>query len=148
MVTQQVLSSDKIFPQDVLKLLPDLFLPNLKSSIKILHHDTKRFRKPLAVCRGDDCLDVNAKPYLNSERSIHQTDIDFKGYYTINCAHGCKIAYHVLCFKALKESQFTKNDRYFIGKVCKTPGCSGKVLSIQVYKENGDKKLLEAINRS
>lgn len=69
-----ILRSDKIFTQDVLKLLPELFLPNLKNSIKALHNDTKRFRKPLAICRGNDCLDVNAKPYLNSERAIHQTD--------------------------------------------------------------------------
>merc|ERR1712126_780008 len=116
------------------------------SSIECLYTDTKLNRKPIAICRGDDCLDVNAKPYMNSERAIYETDIDFIGYYTLNCTNGCKIAYHVLCFKALKESEFTKNDRYFIGKVCKTPGCGGNVLNVLVYKENGCKKVLKSTN--
>merc|ERR1712227_357790 len=108
----------------------ELHLTNLKCSLISLYNDTKRNRRPLAICRGDECYDVNAKPYLNSERAIYETDIDFKGYYTINCNYGCKIAYHVLCFKALKECEFIKHDRSFIGKACKTPECGGIVLNL------------------
>jgi len=142
------LHSDQLFTKDALELFPQLHLSNLKSSFECLYSDTKLNWKPLAFCRGDECLDVNAKPYLNSERAIYETDIDFKGYYTLNCTNGCKIAYHVLCFKALKESEFTKNDRYFIGKVCKTHGCGGNVSNVLVYKENGYKKVLKSTNRN
>ena len=51
-----------------------------------------------------------------------QTDLDFKGYYSLVCQDKCTVDFHTLCWKNLKEDEGVSNDKEFLGRGCLTPG--------------------------
>jgi len=53
---------------------------------------------------------------------LFQTDLDFKGYYSLVCQDKCVVDFHVLCWRNLKEEEDVSNDKEFLGKACLTPG--------------------------
>ena len=79
---QEEIFQDSIW-QDLSKLFPELQLNNLKDFLNQIRYDSRYFRKPMAYCRGVECFDVIAKPYVISERAIYSSDIDFEGLYSM-----------------------------------------------------------------
>ena len=53
---------------------------------------------------------------------MFQTDIDFKGFYSLVCQEKCVVDFHSQCWKQLKEDESLNNDKEFLGRECLTPG--------------------------
>ena len=51
-----------------------------------------------------------------------QTDLDFKGFYSLVCQEKCVVDFHCQCWKQLKEDESLNNDKEFLGRECLTPG--------------------------
>lgn len=117
---------------DVLESECDLLLEKLSSSRP----------SPKAKCRYKNCITTQGIPYAKDE--IYLTDPDFKGYLNVICEEDCTVSYHPCCWKALKEqhdgSVNRMSDKDFLGEVCVTPDCTGKISSIQIYDDEGNLK--------
>ncbi|MPC21430.1 E3 ubiquitin-protein ligase TTC3 [Portunus trituberculatus] len=117
---------------DVLETECNLLLEKLSSSRP----------SPKAKCRYKNCITTQGIPYAKDE--IYLTDPDFKGYLNVICEEDCTVSYHPCCWKAFKEqhdgSVNRMSDKDFLGELCVTPDCTGKISSIQIYDDEGRMK--------
>ncbi|KAG8232157.1 hypothetical protein J437_LFUL012384, partial [Ladona fulva] len=82
------------------------------------------YHKPDAVCKFVGCIEASSHPFPS--REIFTSDVDFKGYVVLTCQEGCKIQYHPLCWKKVKDafSSLDKlSDKDCLGRPCVTPDC-------------------------
>ncbi|XP_065120960.1 E3 ubiquitin-protein ligase TTC3 isoform X1 [Paramisgurnus dabryanus] len=86
--------------------------------------------KPDAVCRHSHCLSHSIEIYFS--------DPDFKGFVQLICSQGCKVEFHMTCWKKLKTLSFTdKNDKDFLKDSCFTPDCGGQICHIVIFGSSG-----------
>lgn len=125
--------------QPIICTLPD----ELESECKLLLDRPSSARpSPKAKCRYKNCISTQGIPYAKEE--IYLTDPDFKGYLNVICEENCIVSYHPCCWKALKEQHEgginRMSDKDFLGQVCVTPDCCGKISSIHIYDDTGELK--------
>ncbi|KAF4519146.1 hypothetical protein B566_EDAN007421, partial [Ephemera danica] len=96
----------------------------LTARLKELQEKYTIFPKPDAICRLPECLQLSSHIYPSD--AIFCTDPDFAGYFITICEEKCRIAFHISCWKHLKEKMSDSvkiSDKDMLGTKCLTDGC-------------------------
>ncbi|CAH1243465.1 TTC3 [Branchiostoma lanceolatum] len=88
--------------------------------------------RPDAICRYSDCTG-----FFQSD--IFLTDPDFKGFVRMECTERCKVEFHPTCYKKNRTALHVI-DKDFLLKDCFTPDCTGQVISLIMYDQDGNVK--------
>ena len=105
---------------------------------------------PDAVCRFSDCTSVQAVHHILPSENIFLSDPDYRGHYKIMCQELCKLEYHKNCwvdlkfqFQGMLKVNKVPTDRDLLGQLCPTPDCTGFLVKIQIFDNNGDCHTIE-----
>ncbi|XP_078574680.1 E3 ubiquitin-protein ligase TTC3-like [Branchiostoma floridae x Branchiostoma japonicum] len=88
--------------------------------------------RPDAICRYSDCTGF-------FQSGIFLTDPDFKGFVRMECSERCKVEFHPTCYKKNRTALHII-DKDFLLKECCTPDCTGQVISLVMYDQDGNVK--------
>ncbi|KAI8509029.1 protein K48-linked ubiquitination [Branchiostoma belcheri] len=88
--------------------------------------------RPDAICRYAECTG-----FFQSD--IFLTDPDFKGFVRMECTEKCKVEFHPTCYKKNRTALHVI-DKDFLLKDCFTPDCTGQVINLLMYDQDGNVK--------
>ncbi len=133
-------SLKNINPHPVSDILSEVFpgLKNLPVAMDDLQWIWQHPPTPLATCRHEDCQSVHEKSerakLLQWKATIHERDLDYKGFTRLSCTEKCDIDFHPWCWKNQKELDGTNTDKDYLSRWCLTPDCHSPISKIQIFQ--------------
>ncbi|XP_048459031.1 uncharacterized protein LOC109934213 [Rhincodon typus] len=117
--TDVVLKAEEIEPKH--------FVIKINEYIEMCKHAPN----PVAICQDANC-------YGYYKREIYPSDPDYKGYIEFCCDSYCLIAYHLTCWKRLKETQYHgKSNQDFCSMKCMSSDCKGLIIKCVIHQASG-----------
>ncbi|XP_033225586.1 uncharacterized protein LOC117178314 isoform X2 [Belonocnema kinseyi] len=131
-------------------VLPESTKKGLLEVLMQLKEECSGWHRPDAICSSQNCQNFT-QVHSIPNRNIFFSDPTFTGMVRVtcnNCSHPCKVNYHQVCWKTIKEqlSPVEKiSDKDVIGFECFTPNCENEttpsvIIKIEVIGENAEVK--------